>query len=84
MHESQPRGGSATRWGPLFGARAGDWAETWEGPAGWGTPAYEHVLDRAKIVTVAGSWIVAAALVASYEWPRTAAHGSQASTRRRR
>jgi SAM-dependent methyltransferase len=23
--------------------------ETWEGPAGWGTPAYEHVLDRANV-----------------------------------
>lgn len=42
-------GGSATRWGPLFGARATAWAETWEGPAGWGKPVYEHVLDRAKI-----------------------------------
>jgi SAM-dependent methyltransferase len=42
-------GGSAARWGPLFGARAGAWAETWEGPAGWGTPVYEHVLDRARI-----------------------------------
>jgi SAM-dependent methyltransferase len=41
--------GSATRWGPLFGARAAAWAETWEGPAGWGTPVYEHVLDRAEI-----------------------------------
>jgi hypothetical protein len=37
-------GGSATRWGPLFGARAAAWAETWEGPAGWGTPVSEHVL----------------------------------------
>ena len=42
-------GGSATRWGSLFGARAAAWAETWEGPAGWGTPVYEHVLDRAEI-----------------------------------
>ena len=42
-------GGSATRWGPLFGARAAAWAETWEGPAGWGTPVYAHVLDRAEI-----------------------------------
>jgi SAM-dependent methyltransferase len=42
-------GGSATRWGPLFGARAAAWAETWEGPTGWGTPVYEHVLDRAEI-----------------------------------
>jgi SAM-dependent methyltransferase len=42
-------GGSATRWGPLFGARATAWAETWEGPSGWGTPLYEHVLDRARI-----------------------------------
>jgi SAM-dependent methyltransferase len=42
-------GGSAARWGPLFGARARDWAETWEGPAGWGNPAYEHVLDRASV-----------------------------------
>jgi SAM-dependent methyltransferase len=42
-------GGSATRWGPLFGARAAAWAETWEGPAGWGTPVYEHVLERAEV-----------------------------------
>ena len=42
-------GGSATRWGPLFGAGATVWAETWEGPSGWGTPVYEHVLDRAEI-----------------------------------
>ncbi|MGH3019883.1 MAG: class I SAM-dependent methyltransferase [Gaiellaceae bacterium] len=42
-------GGSATRWGALFGARASAWAETWEGPTGWGTPVYEHVLDRAEI-----------------------------------
>jgi 2-polyprenyl-3-methyl-5-hydroxy-6-metoxy-1,4-benzoquinol methylase len=41
--------GSATRWGTLFGARAAAWAETWEGPSGWGTPVYEHVLDRARI-----------------------------------
>jgi len=41
--------GSGTRWGPLFGARASTWAETWEGPRGWGTPVYEHVLDRARI-----------------------------------
>jgi SAM-dependent methyltransferase len=42
-------GGSATRWGPLFGARAAAWAETWEGSAGWGTPVYEHVFGRAEI-----------------------------------
>lgn len=42
-------GGSAVRWGPLFGARATEWAETWEGPTGWGTPVYEHVLERAPI-----------------------------------
>ena len=41
--------GSAARWGPLFGARAATWAETWEGPEGWGRPVYEHVLDRAEI-----------------------------------
>ena len=46
---SRTAGGSATRWGPLFGARAAAWAETWEGPAGWGTPVYEHVLDRTEI-----------------------------------
>jgi SAM-dependent methyltransferase len=40
---------SAFRWGPLFGAHARDWAETWEGPGGWGTPVYEHVLERTKI-----------------------------------
>jgi SAM-dependent methyltransferase len=49
MQESHQPGGSASRWGPLFGARASDGAETWEGPGGWGTPVYEHVLDRAKI-----------------------------------
>jgi ubiquinone/menaquinone biosynthesis C-methylase UbiE len=41
--------GSAVRWGPLFGGRAAAWAETWEGPSGWGIPVYEHVLDRAEI-----------------------------------
>ncbi len=41
--------GSGTRWGPLFGARASTWAETWEGPRGWGTPVYQHVIDRAHI-----------------------------------
>ena len=41
--------GSGTRWGPLFGARASTWAETWEGPRGWGTPVYAYVLDRARI-----------------------------------
>lgn len=45
----QTAGGSATRWGPLFGARAAAWAETWEGPAGWGARVYEHVLDRAEV-----------------------------------
>ena len=45
MQDSQQPRGSATRWGPLFGGRARDWAETWEGPRGWGTPVYEHVLD---------------------------------------
>ena len=49
MQENRQPGGSATRWGPLFGGHARDWAETWEGPRGWGTPVYEHVLDRAKI-----------------------------------
>jgi SAM-dependent methyltransferase len=49
MQENRQPVGSATRWGPLFGERARDWAETWEGPRGWGTPVYEHVLDRARI-----------------------------------
>ena len=35
MRENQQLAGSAARWGPLFGARARDWAETWEGPLGW-------------------------------------------------
>lgn len=47
MTQTQP--GSAGRWGPLFGARARDWAETWEGPGGWGDRVYQHVLNRAKI-----------------------------------
>lgn len=41
--------GTAGRFGPMFGARARDWADTWEGPQGWGTPAYEWTLDRAKV-----------------------------------
>ena len=41
--------GSGTWWGPLFGAHAATWAETWEGPEGWGTPVYMHVLDRAQV-----------------------------------
>ncbi len=49
MQRERAEAGSASRWGPLFGARAHDWAETWEGPSGWGTPAYEHILDRADV-----------------------------------
>jgi ubiquinone/menaquinone biosynthesis C-methylase UbiE len=45
----QERVGSAGRWGPLFGARARTWAETWEGPSGWGGPVYEHVLAAARV-----------------------------------
>ena len=44
--------GSGTWWGPLFGARAETWAETWEGPQGWGTPVYAYVLDHAHSSTV--------------------------------
>ena len=49
MESGELSSGSAGRWGPLFGARAGDWAETWEGPGGWGGLVYEHVLDRTAI-----------------------------------
>ena len=41
--------GSGTWWGPLFGAHAATWAETWEGTQGWGTPVYTHVLDQAQV-----------------------------------
>jgi SAM-dependent methyltransferase len=41
--------GSAVRWGPLFDARAEDWAQTWEGPHGWGQPVYTHVLKSAQV-----------------------------------
>jgi SAM-dependent methyltransferase len=41
--------GSGTWWGRLFGAHAATWAETWEGPEGWGTPVYTHVLDQAQV-----------------------------------
>ena len=41
--------GSGARWGPLFGARAATWADTWEGPRGWGTTVYAYVLDRARM-----------------------------------
>lgn len=47
--EARRPGGSAESWGPLFGARARDWAETWEGPSGWGIPVYQYVLDLAQI-----------------------------------
>ena len=36
-------------WGPLFGTRAQTWADTWEGPEGWGAGVYEHVLHRADV-----------------------------------
>jgi SAM-dependent methyltransferase len=49
MPETGDSRGSGERWGPLFGARAQDWAETWEGPSGYGTLVYEYVLDRAKV-----------------------------------
>ena len=48
MKQTQ-RAGSGSRWGPLFGAGADDWADTWEGSRGWGTSAYEHVLHEANI-----------------------------------
>ena len=41
--------GSGTWWGPLFGAHAATWAETWEGPEGWGAPVYTHVLHQAQV-----------------------------------
>lgn len=49
MQDTHQEGGSAGRWGPLFGASAPDWAETWEGPEGWGTPVYQYVLDQVNI-----------------------------------
>ena len=49
MESGELSSGSAGLWGPLFGARAGDWAETWEGSGGWGALVYEHVLDRTAI-----------------------------------
>ncbi|MGH8775763.1 MAG: class I SAM-dependent methyltransferase [Jiangellaceae bacterium] len=45
----QHRDGGGARWGPLFGARARVWADTWEGPQGWGTRIYEHVLQGADV-----------------------------------
>ena len=49
MTEHTEVGGSAPRWGPLFGARATGWAQTWEGRNGWGTSVYGHVLAHARI-----------------------------------
>lgn len=46
---NQNREGSGSRWGPLFGAGARAWADTWEGPQGWGTAVYEHVLHNAGV-----------------------------------
>jgi hypothetical protein len=48
MTEHTEVGGSAPRWGPLFGARATGWAQTWEGRNGWGTSVYGHVLAHAR------------------------------------
>lgn len=48
MDEIQ-QAGSGTRWGPLFGAGADVWADTWEGPQGWGTSVYERVLRKTNI-----------------------------------
>jgi SAM-dependent methyltransferase len=45
----EDREDSGALWGPLFGARARDWADTWEGPQGWGTGLYEHVLSAANV-----------------------------------
>jgi hypothetical protein len=47
MTQAYEPGGSAGRWGPLFGARARDWAETWEGSSGYGTPVYESAVAPA-------------------------------------
>jgi hypothetical protein len=52
MTKIQQLVGSAREWGPLFGARAHDWAETWEGSSGYGHPVYEYVLDRATSVYI--------------------------------
>jgi len=49
MGEAGQHRGSASRWGSLFGERAHDWAETWEGPKGYGTRLYRQVLDRANV-----------------------------------
>jgi SAM-dependent methyltransferase len=49
MQKDEAARGTAERWGPLFGARARDWAETWEGPGGWGIAVYQHVLERAAV-----------------------------------
>jgi 2-polyprenyl-3-methyl-5-hydroxy-6-metoxy-1,4-benzoquinol methylase len=48
MQTSQQQG-SAGRWGPLFDARAGDWAQTWEGPHGWGQQVYAYVLESTEV-----------------------------------
>ena len=65
--------GAACTWqwnkvGPLFGARASTWAQTWEGPRGWGTPVYEHVLDRARTGPARPSWTAGVARVVLSAW----------------
>jgi SAM-dependent methyltransferase len=47
--DEQRREGSGALWGPLFGARAETWADTWEGAQGWGSRLYDHVLRAANI-----------------------------------
>ncbi len=52
---------------------------------GWGTPVYEHVLDRAKIRWAASRGLTAgAAPVVSHGWLQIAAQASQVSTQPRR
>jgi SAM-dependent methyltransferase len=67
----------------LFGARASAWAQMWEGPRGWGTPVYEHVLDRARIgpgATVLDCGCGAGRFVALATQREAAAAGIDAST----
>lgn len=41
--------GSAATEGDLWGERARDWADVLEGWAGWGIPAYRHILERVTV-----------------------------------
>ena len=65
---SSTAGGSASRWGPLFGAQAAAWAETWEGPQAGGLRSMSTCSTGRRSMSVSECSTVAAARAASCAW----------------